>query len=123
MAVMKKVLLKVDKNGEQTWVHFCYIPADVSDRFFKVTGIERQSLSSYIEHWIRDDYDVKVKVETYEDIEKARSTITSRFKRDYAELYIMGDNGGNPSVYGIVRMWLVQHMRIEIAKYELNGEA
>lgn len=123
MAIMKKVLLKVDKNGEQMWVHFCYVPADVNDGFFSVTGIERQNLSQYIEQWLRDDYSVRLKVETYDDIIRVRETIKNRFKTDYAELYIMGDKDGNPSVYGIVRMWLVQHMRMEIAKYELNGEA
>lgn len=123
MAIMKKVLFKVDHNGEQEWVHFCYVPADVSDRFFSITGKDRQGLAHMVEKWVFQDYQTKVSIDTYEDIQRVRDIVTRRFRMDYSELYVMGDKAGDPSIFGIVRMWLVQHMRMEIAKYELNGEA
>lgn len=122
MAIMKKIMFRVDHDGELEWVHFCYVPADVRDRFFAVTGMNHEGLLHCVERWVGEDYNQHIGIHTYGDIEKVRQIIKQRFRANYSELYILGDNGGNPSIYGIVRLWLVQHMRMEIAKYELNGE-
>lgn len=122
MAIMKKILFRVDRCGDLEWVHFCYVPAEVRDRFFAVTKMTNDELKHCVEHWLYEDYKAIVKINTYDDVDKARQVIKQRFHTEYSELYIMGDGGGNPSVFGIVRMWLVQHMRVEIAKYELSGE-
>lgn len=119
--IMKKVLFRVDHNGDYEYVHFCYIPANLYTKFKQVTGVSSPKLKDYVERWIYDDYSIRVHITTYDEVVSARNLICQRFRQGYPELFILGDNTGNPTIYGVIRMWLVQHMRIEMAKYELEG--
>lgn len=111
---LKKVVVKVKKQGIPQWVHFCYAPADLCNEFFTVTGCKPSELNKYLSAWARGDYSLKSSMETYDDIITLRHYINMNFKRDYPELFILTDRE-NPQVTGLTRLWLSQHMRIEIA--------
>lgn len=111
---MTKILVKVLRDDQWKWVHFCYIYSDLYDYFFKVTGIERSEFGVFLSMWARGDFGVKRHMSTYEDIQYLRKLVSDKYREEYAELYALNDEE-NPNISGWMRMWVSQHMRIEIA--------
>jgi hypothetical protein len=113
--IMKKVLVKVLRNGDIRWVHFSAVPKELYDSFFRLTETEPLDLNAYLSKWCKEDFDTSLNMGKYDDIYHLKLAINERFQAEYAELY---GAAGMPEIRGWVRMWLSQHMREEIAKYE-----
>jgi hypothetical protein len=112
---MKKVLVKVIRDNEIQWVHFSAIPEDLYLKFFRVTGAETADLNAYLSKWCKEDFDVSLRMGTYNDIYHLKQAINERYQAEYTELY---GSEEMPDIRGWVRMWLSQHMKVEIVKYE-----
>ena len=108
---MKKVLVKVIRDGEIKWVHFSIIPERLYKRFFANTGTEPADLNYYLSKWCKEDFDTSLKMYKYDDIYHLKKAINERFEAEYAELY---GSAEMPQIRGWVRMWLSQHMRVEL---------
>ena len=116
---MQKVLVKVLKDGEIHWVHFSHVPKYLYKRFLMITSSSSLDLNEYLRKWCNLDFDVDLKMTRYEDIYHLKKAINERFVSEYAELY-------GPEqmieVRGWVRMWLIQHMKEEIAIIKNGGK-
>ena len=108
---MKKVLVKVLREGEIKWTHFSAIPAELYERFFTDAGIEAADLNDYLSKWYFNDFNKILKMYKYSDIIKLKADINRKFETKYSELY---GYAGMPEIRGWVRMWLSQHMELEL---------
>ena len=119
MPQMKKILVKVIRDGEWKWVHFCYIHADLYDAFFRVTKREKSEFGAFLSVWAQGDFQVKLPMSTYDEIQQLRYLVNKKYAEEYAELYALNKEE-NPRIEGWMRMWVSQHMRVEIAA--ITGE-
>ncbi len=114
MSRMRKIILKVLRGDTWEWVHFCYIQNELYEKFFEVTKCEKSAFGTFLSMWVKGDFGINLKMTTYDDIIKLRHLIQVRYTQEYPELYIL-DAEENPRIQGWVRMWVSQHMRVEIA--------
>lgn len=112
---MKKVLVKVMRDGNIEWVHFSAVDEELHKKFFEVTNTKPADLNEYLSDWCKDDFDVRLRMYKYGDIYLLKKAIDERFKAEYAELY---GSAEMPEIRGWVRMWLSQHMEMEVLKIE-----
>lgn len=114
MPQLKKIVVKTIRNGELKWNHFCYVSSDLYDEFFKCTGCEKSEFGAFLSVWMRGDFGERRTMAYYDDIVRLKYLVNLRYRQEYAELYsLAGDE--NPKITGWLRMWVSQHMRIEIA--------
>lgn len=112
---MKKVVVKVLRDGTIQWVHFSAVPESLYRKFFKTTGSEPADWNQYLSKWCKQDFDVTLRMFKFDDISHLRKAVIERYEADYAELY------GKQSelfIRGWVKMWLCQHMKEEIAIWD-----
>ena len=107
-----KILLKVIRNNEIRWVHFCYVSPKIYENFFQATGCEKNEFGAYLSQWARDDFVVTLPMSTYEDMRKLQELVETRSKYEYAELYST-DAAETIKVSGWLRRWVTYHMRLE----------
>lgn len=108
---MKKVLVKVIRDGDIKWTHFSAIPARLYKRFFTNTGTEPSDLNEYLSKWCKEDFDVVLRMYKYDDLYHLKKAINERYAAEYPELY---GSEELPQVRGWVKMWLCQHMKLEL---------
>lgn len=119
----RKILLKVlkhDKNEQSdkwAWVHFCYVPEDLYIKFFQVTGCDKSAFGGYLSKWAQEDFKIKLKMSSFEDIQKLKAYILDHFIYAYNEIYTQR-LGVVPEIRGWIRLWVSQNMMKEIQKYE-----
>lgn len=111
---MRKVLVKVLRDGEIKWTHFSAIPNELYERFF--TNIEPVDLNGYLSKWCAADFNKVLKMYKYSDILQLKRAINKTFELKYPELY--DSNIVTPEIRGCVRMWLTQHMERELLMNE-----
>ena len=114
MPQMSKIVVKVIRDNDLKWVHFCYVPTELYDTFFQVTKCEKSGFGAFLSIWAKGDFDVHMGMSTFEDIQRLRHLVNRKYAEEYAELYSL-TVGENPKVDGWMRMWVSQHMRVEIA--------
>jgi SRSO17 transposase len=114
MPQLSKILVKVIRNDEWKWVHFCYVYSDLYDEFFKYTECEKSEFGAFLSMWAQGDFNEKMGMSTFEDIQRLRYLVDKKYKDEYSELYALSKEE-NPSIHGWMRMWVSQHMRIEVA--------
>lgn len=119
MPQLSKILVKVLRNGEIKWTHFCYVSTDLYNQFFQATGIEKYEFGAFLSMWAKGDFDKKLSMTTYDDIQALRHLVKRKFIEEYAELYALTEEE-NPNISGWMRMWVSQHMRVEIAARKDN---
>lgn len=109
----RKILLKVLRDKEIVWVHFCYIPNDLYEKFFCMSGIDKRDFASYLSKWVKEDFGVKLNMVTYKDLETLRTLVKEHFESAYEELY--GQRiGVNPEIRGWLRLWVSQNIMKEL---------
>lgn len=112
----RKLLLKVLRNDEIVWVHFCYISNDLYEKFFRMPGVEKADFAYYLSKWVKEDFGVKLKMATYKDLETLRALVKEHFESVYEELY--GQRiGVNPEIRGWLRLWVSQNIMKELKDY------
>lgn len=114
MPQMSKILVKVIRDQDLKWVHFCYVPTELYENFFETTRCEKSEFGAFLSIWAKGDFDVRMSMSTFEDVQKLRYLVDRKYTEEYAELYSL-TIGENPRVNGWMRMWVSQHMRVEIA--------
>lgn len=114
MPQLSKILVKVARDNDIKWIHFCYISTDLYNEFFKATGIEKSEFGAFLSMWAKGDFDQKLPMTTFEDIQSLRYLVNKKYTEEYSELYALSKEE-NPDIQGWMRMWVSQHMRIEIA--------
>lgn len=114
MPQLSKILVKVLRDNDIKWIHFCYVSKDLYNAFFKVTGREKYEFGAFLSMWAQGDFDQKLSMTTYEDIQSLRYLVKKKYIEEYAELYALSEEE-NPNISGWMRMWVSQHMRVEIA--------
>lgn len=112
---LKKVLVKVIRDGGIEWVHLSAVDETLYKRFFETTNTRPVDLNDYLSQWCKDDFDVRLRMYKYNDIYHLKKAINERFQTEYAELY---GSAEMPEIRGWVRMWLSQHMEMELLKIE-----
>lgn len=116
---MKKVVIKVLRDGEIKWVHFSAVPEKLYRKFFKTTESEPADLNQFLSKWCKQDFDVTLRMYKFDDISNLRKAIIERYEADYPELY---NSQSQLWIQGWVKMWLSQHMKEEIVIWKhLNG--
>lgn len=113
----RKILLKVLRNNEVSWVHFCYIPEDLYEKFFRVTQCEKSEFGAYLSKWARRDFNINLKMSDYKDIERLRQIVFRHFEEAYSELYKQR-LGVTPEIRGWLRLWVSQNIMMELKDYE-----
>lgn len=113
-AKLKKILVKVLKDEEWKWVHFCYVYSNLYDSFFDITKCEKSEFGTFLSMWAKGDFSVSINMSTYEDVQKLKSLVNQKYTLEYKELYALNQEE-NPEIRGWLRMWVSQHMRVEIA--------
>lgn len=123
MPDMKKVLVKVIRDNDIKWSHFCYISSDLYEEFLSVTGCERADIGAFLSVWARGDFNEDLAMSYYEDVVRLRYLVNKKFADEYSELYALTEEE-NPRIKGWIRMWVSQHMRVEIAarKRDYDGQ-
>lgn len=111
---LKKILIKVIRGDEIKWVHFCYVSEELFYEFFKVAKCERSEFGTFLSMWAQGDFSVKLKMSQYDDIQTLKYLVNKKFISEYSELYDLNQEE-NPRIDGWLRMWVSQHMRVEIA--------
>lgn len=111
---LKKVVVKVLKEGQICWVHFSAVPEKTYDQFLRATETEPADLNVFLSKWCKQDFEVMLRMYKYDDIYHLKKAIVERFESEYPELY---GSMEMPKIKGWVRMWLAQHMREEIVMY------
>lgn len=114
MPQLSKILVKVVRDGEWKWVHFCYVFTDLYNTFFRVTGCEKSEFGAFLSIWAKGDFSEKMGMSTFEDVQRLRYLVNRKYAQEYAELYALNEEE-NPKINGWMRMWVSQHMRVEIA--------
>lgn len=112
---LRKILVKVIRDGSIEWVHFSAIDSNLYKRFLEATDTRPSDLNDYLSRWCKDDFDVRLRMYKYADIYHLKKAINERFEAEYAELY---GSAEMPEIRGWVRMWLSQHMEMEVLKIE-----
>lgn len=103
------------REGNIEWVHFSAIDEKLYTRFFEVTNTKPVDLNDFLSCWCKDDFDIRLRMYKYSDIYNLKKAINERFEAEYAELY---GSAEMPEIRGWVRMWLSQHMEMEVLKIE-----
>lgn len=114
MPNLKKILVKVIRDESIKWSHFCYISEELYDEFFRVTKCEKSEFGAFLSMWVKGDFDVRLSMSSYDDIIHLKHLVEKRYSEEYAELYALTESE-NPKIHGWLRMWVSQHMRVEIA--------
>lgn len=114
MPELKKILLKVIRQDVIKWCHFCYVSSELYNEFFKYTGCEKSEFGAFLSIWVKGDFNVKLSMSSYEDVTRLRYLVQKKYAEEYAELYALTEEE-NPKIHGWLRMWVSQHMRVEIA--------
>ena len=115
----QKILVKVIRDGSVQWVHVSTVPKKLYYDFLRITDSTSLDLNYYLYMWCKDDFDVTLRMSKYEDIYHLKKAINERFEAEYEELY--GEER-MVQVRGWVRMWLIQHMKEEIAIVKNGGK-
>lgn len=113
MANLTKLLIKVLRDDDWKWIHFCYISSDIYDDFFNVIGCEKSEIGGFLSAWAKQDLGISLRMATYQDVLDLRRTISDKYSKEYKELYALKEEE-NPKIYGWVRFWVSEHMRKEI---------
>lgn len=113
----RKLLLKVIRDGEIRWVHFCYVSPKVYDDFFRVTGCEKNEFGAYLSLWARKDFKINLTMSTYEDMVKLQTLVNNHYQYEYSELY-SGEAEENLRITGWLRKWVTYHMKLEVLMNE-----
>lgn len=111
---LSKVLIKVLRGREIKWVHFCYIPQDLYKAFFDAVCNEKSEFGAFLSSWALKDFSVRLNMSTFEDVQKLKALIKSKYMKKYIALYAMSEE--SLSITGWVRVWVSQHMKAEITK-------
>jgi hypothetical protein len=111
---LRKILVKVNRDGDWKWVHFCHVYDNLYEKFFEVTGCEKSEFTTFLASWAQGDFGLKLKMTYFEDIVKLREVVRKHYESSYEELYTLNQEE-NPDIKGWLRHWVSQHMRIEIA--------
>lgn len=111
---MKKILVKVLKGSEWKWVHFCYVSNRLYGEFFKWAKCDTVDFTTFLSEWIQGDFKIKMPISTYDELQQLRYLVNKRYSEEYPELYALTKEE-NPIINGWVRLWVSQHMRIEIS--------
>lgn len=114
MPRLKKILVKVIRNDDIKWVHFCYVSANLYDEFFKATRCEKSEFGAFLSMWVQGDFGEKMSMAYFNDLIRLKYLVNLRYQQEYSELYALAGEE-NPKITGWVRMWVSQHMRLEIA--------
>ena len=77
---LKKVIVKVLRNGQVEWVHFSTAPIKIYRKFFKVTETTPADLNEFLSKWCKQDFDVTLKMYKYDDIYHLKRAIEERFQ-------------------------------------------
>ncbi len=121
MPRMRKIVLKVLRGDTWQWVHFCYIQNALYEQFFEATKCEKSAFGAFLSIWVKGDFGINLQMLTYDDIVKLRHLIHTRYTQEYPELYMLNSEE-NPRIQGWVRLWVSQHMRVEIAARKETNE-
>lgn len=114
----KKILLKTGRPKKLVWVHFCYVSDNLYNSFLEATGCRSTELVTQLERWAKEDFNIVIRLNTVENIFKLRKIISIWYKEEYKEL--CGNFEGHIHVMGWVRLWVSQHMQLEVTEYEFN---
>lgn len=114
MANFRQLHLKVIRDGQIKWIHYCDIEEKLYLEFFRVTQCERSEFGAYLSVWARADFGVDLTMGTYSDAKHLKRLVAEKYRKEYSELYMLKKEE-NPVIKGWFRMWVSQHMRVEVA--------
>lgn len=114
MPELKKILVKVIRDESIKWCHFCYVSTELYDEFFRVTGCEKSEFGAFLSVWAKGDFNVKLSMSSFDNVLQLRYLVNQWYSKEYSELYALTEEE-NPRINGWLRMWVSQHMRVEIA--------
>mgnify|MGYP001007710734 CR=1 FL=1 len=107
----QKIQIKVNREGNTSWSHFCYVPAELKQEFDAT--FNHMNPTKWILKWAQEDFKIK-KLDTWEDLESLKSRIKNLYKDRYPELYIESTTDNQ----GWLRVWYTLHMEKEMNELE-----
>lgn len=102
------------------WAHLCYIPTSLYLRYFVGQRKPFDRLKHMIIHWVKQDFGVKVRLNTKQSVNELKQFITNMYKHEYKELF--PKDGISFSKSGWFVLWLSKHMEMEIEEDEQDQE-
>lgn len=113
--IQKKILLKmvddIKGTGKLKWVHFCYVPEEVYNRFFKRK--RKDLFNEDIEKWAKEDFNIELSMKLCSHRNKLLQHIILTYKRKYSELFYVDWNNGIKSSKWL-NLWVSKHMIKEV---------
>lgn len=116
---LRKILLKVLRGNSIQWVHFCYVSQDLYEEFFDTVKCEKSEFGKFVSTWAQGDFGRKLSMSSFDDIIALKYIVNRTYAEEYSELYALTPEE-NPKINGWLRMWVSQHMRVEIAARKEN---
>jgi hypothetical protein len=105
-------------KGRKEWLHFAYVDTSLYIEYLKTIGnpelSERYNVQNSIERWFKEDFNVDLSLDTYDDLAMCRRTIMESMKPEFPDLY-------HPDYLidrqGWVKLWTMRHMKKDLEEY------
>lgn len=120
MPQTSKILVKTIRDNTLKWSHFCYISSELYEEFFRVTECKKSDFGAFLSVWVQEDFGESLSMADFSDILRLKQLVYIKYRSEYSELYAL-KCGRNPEIRGWLRLWVSQHMMIEIAARKVEG--
>jgi hypothetical protein len=107
---VQKIAVKVAQSKKNSWIHFCYVPYDIKDKFDKLINTPRRNPNYWIKKWLEDLGVVISEVITPEDLSRIKAVIRDEYKDKYPELFIENETDKQ----GWLRVWYTSNLQKEL---------
>lgn len=108
---LTKVIIKIRvSETSHKWVHLCYIPQVLFDEYREKTKEGFSNLNELLSRWVKEDFNVDLKVDTYENLEALKCLVKVKYKELYPEIFLDQPTDRQ----GWLRVWLVKKIREEL---------
>lgn len=106
---LAKIQVKIQKDNSAVWVHFCYVPVEVKERFDKYVNTNNFYSNYWIAQWAYNEFNL-MEIDTPEGMSALKEAIKNKYRERYPELYVES----NTDKQGWLRVWYTENMEREL---------
>lgn len=104
-----KIQTKIVEGDATRWVHFCYVPQDIKERFDKLCNTLGHLTNYYISVWAYNEFELQ-DVDTPEGMVTLREAVRGKYKELYPHLFF----DSVTDKQGWLRVWFTENMEREL---------
>jgi hypothetical protein len=106
---LSKIQIKIVRDNNPIWSHFCYVPSDIKNRFDNLVNTQNFLTNYWVALWAHSEFDL-FQIDTPESIQTLKETIKNKYRERYPELYV----DSNTDKQGWLRVWYTENMEKEL---------